>query len=291
MIDLTILGRSAGYPEPGGACSCYLVRGPGAVLVLDFGPGALSRLGLYQSPDSVDAILLSHMHEDHILDLVPLTRALSRLGALNPEGPSVKLIVPPGGNSTLRALGFAFARPQAHLQGAGESNLKIMSVDLFSDFFDLAEYDPDHPLRFGGLEVQVVPMRHVGSAFEPLDTRSNAYGFRITDGESVLAYTGDTGDNPGLETLARDADVLLCEAFLRSDDPGTTGPHDHLTASQTGQIAARNGVGKLLLTHFLHPPHDAAGDYHYADLAEIASKEFDGTVEAVEVGSTYKIGV
>ncbi len=226
-----------------------------------------------------------------MLDLVPLTRALSSLGALDPGGPRVKLFVPPGGNSTLRALGCAFARPPEHLEGASEGSLKIVSVDLFSEFLDLAEYSPDRPLRFGGLDVQVVPMRHVGSAFEPLDTRSNAYGMRITDGESVLAYTGDTGDDPGLDTLAHDADLLLCEASLRTEDPDTTGRHGHLTATQTGQIAARNGVGKLLLTHFAYPPRDAAGDYRYGDLVALASKEFDGPVEAVEVGNSYKIGV
>ena len=80
MIELTIIGRT-GEPEPGGACSCYLVRGEGATLVLDFGPGSHSRLGLHQSPESVDAILISHMHQDHMLDLLPLTRTLRALGA------------------------------------------------------------------------------------------------------------------------------------------------------------------------------------------------------------------
>ena len=272
MIELTIIGRT-GNPEPGGACSCYLVRGEGATLVLDFGPGALSRLGVHQSPESVDAILISHMHQDHMLDLLPLTRTLRNLGALQPGGPRVKLLVPPGGNSTLRALGFAFAKPLEHMEGASDEEMKIQSVNLFTHFFDLAEHDPDRILRFGGLEVQLVSMRHVGGGFEPIDTKSKAFGMRITDGRAVLAYTGDTGDNPGLDVLARDADILLSEASMRDEVPDITGRHGHLTAAQAGRIAARNGVGRLILTHFVYPLPYNVRPYTYNDLVALASEE------------------
>src|SRR5436305_14975258 len=76
MPSLEIIGCSGAVPEAGGACSCYLVRGGGATLLLDCGPGALPRLATRLAPEAVDAIFLSHMHQDHILDLLPYTRAL-----------------------------------------------------------------------------------------------------------------------------------------------------------------------------------------------------------------------
>src|SRR5204862_6077340 len=104
MLTLEIIGCSGAVLEPGGACSCYLVRGGGATVLLDCGPSALPRLATRLEPASVDAIFLSHMHQDHILDLLPYTRVLRAAGALRPGGPRVKLLAPPGGANTLRAL-------------------------------------------------------------------------------------------------------------------------------------------------------------------------------------------
>ena len=87
MLSLEIIGCSGAVPEAGGACSCYLVRGGGATLLLDCGPGALPRLATRVAPEAVDAIFLSHMHQDHILDLLPYTRVLRAAGALQAGEP------------------------------------------------------------------------------------------------------------------------------------------------------------------------------------------------------------
>ncbi|MDP6402644.1 MAG: MBL fold metallo-hydrolase [SAR202 cluster bacterium] len=274
MIELTIIGTSSGGagPAPGGACSCYLVRGPDSTILLDCGPAALSRLPLHVAPESVDAILLSHMHQDHVLDLMPYTRTLNRAGALKPGGPRVKLFPPPGGNAVLRTIAFAFAKPPEVLEGASEETKKLSTADLFSNMFDLAEYDPHGSLSFGGLDVSFVPMRHAGSAC----------GMRITDGTSVLAYTGDTGDCPGLAELARDADILLSEASLREFDPDTSGRHGHLTPAEAGRVAAQAGVKRLLLTHMSRSEPEWC-----AEMVALASAEFDGPVEAVSPDDRY----
>ena len=275
MLRLEIIGCSGAAPEPGGACSCYLVRGGGVAILLDCGPGALPRLATRLAPEAVDAIFLSHMHQDHILDLLPYTRMLWRAGALRPDGPRVKLFAPPGGAAVLRALAGVFAKPPEQLAGAPAATARFSGSELFAELFDLAEYEPAATIRVGGLAVSFVPMRHVGSAF----------GMRVTDGAALLAYTGDTGEHPRLDELARDADVLLSEATLRDEDPDSGERHGHLTAAQAGRAAARGGARRLLLTHF------SRADLAWRDdLAARAAAEFSGPVVAVRRDDVYAVG-
>ena len=274
MIKLIVIGTSSGGEGPplGGACSSYLVCGPSSNILLDCGPAALSRLPQHIAPESIDAILVSHMHQDHILDLMPYTRTLFRAGALEPKGPRVKLFTPPGGIAALRAFAGVFAKPPEVLKGASKETKKLSTADLFSNLFDLAEYDPDESLNFGDLVVSFVPMRHVGSA----------YGMRITDHTNVLSYTGDTGNCPGLDILADGADILLSEASLREFDPDTSMRHGHLTAAEAGQAASRGGVTRLLLTHL------SRSDKNWrAEMVRLASMEFSGPIEAVSPDDTY----
>ena len=73
-MELKTLGIYGPYPKAGGsACSSYLVRTEKAKLVLDFGTGALTRLTAEEDVCSVDAIILSHTHFDHVSDMLPLT--------------------------------------------------------------------------------------------------------------------------------------------------------------------------------------------------------------------------
>src|SRR4026209_2708073 len=67
-MRLTVLGCAGSFPGPDAACSAYLVEADGFRLMLDFGTGSLSALQRYASLTSVDAILLSHLHLDHMVD-------------------------------------------------------------------------------------------------------------------------------------------------------------------------------------------------------------------------------
>jgi len=203
----------------------------------------------------------------------------------------VKLFAPPGGAAVLRALAGVFAKPPEQLAGAPAATVRFSGTELFSELFELAEYDPAATIRVGGpfgklgtgsatgqgrgLEVSFVPMRHVGSAF----------GMRVTDGTALLAYTGDTGEHPRLDELGRQADVLLSEATLREEDPDSGERHGHLTAAQAGRAAARGGAGRLLLTYF-----SRADPAWRDDLAARASAEFGGPVVAVRRDDVYEVG-
>jgi ribonuclease BN (tRNA processing enzyme) len=86
-LSVTVLGCSGSYPGPGQACSGYLVRADGVNVVLDLGPGALANLQRHIGLHEVDAVVLSHSHPDHWLDLSGLRTATKY--ALGREGLAV----------------------------------------------------------------------------------------------------------------------------------------------------------------------------------------------------------
>lgn len=218
-MELVVLGSSAATPAPGDACSGYLVRQGGTQLLLDCGSGVLSRLVAETSPEALTAIVISHFHPDHYLDLVAMRYAL-RYGA--PGGEAPLLLVPPGGAAFLRRLGAA-------LRG---------KEDFFSGSFCLAEYDASTSARVGGFELAFCRTTHD----EP------TWATAVT-GRGRLVYTADTRPSRDLERFAQDADLLLCECTYPAD-AGDIPADNHLTSGDAGRLGRAAGVRQLLLTHF-----------------------------------------
>ena len=75
-MRITVLGKSPAWQDADGACSGYLVQGGGQVVLLDCGPGVFAKLRRYVDYAAVDAVVISHLHADHILDLVPFASGL-----------------------------------------------------------------------------------------------------------------------------------------------------------------------------------------------------------------------
>jgi ribonuclease BN (tRNA processing enzyme) len=213
-VRLEVIGSSPAWPNPGGACSGYLVD---ERLLLDCGPGVLARLREQRPWPAVEAIAITHLHLDHWGDLVPWVWAT----LFGPGKRGVSLWLPPGSGESLRPV-----------------LAQLGSEDMLERAFTVAEYEPGRPFAVAGL--QVIPSR-------VLHYDVDAFGFRI-EGSGVIAYSGDTGPCDALEELARDADVLICEATLGSGDeePGERG---HLAADEAVEAAERAGAKRLLLTH------------------------------------------
>ncbi len=125
MPRLIVAGSSSSIPRPDRACSSYLVDDGETPIVLDLGTGAFSRLRRHVDYDRLGAVVISHMHADHFIDLIPLRYAL-RYGG-RPRATKLPVYLPPGGLAMLRALVSAF--PQ---EGG----------DFLGDVFELAEYEP-----------------------------------------------------------------------------------------------------------------------------------------------------
>jgi ribonuclease BN (tRNA processing enzyme) len=209
---LTVLGSCGAYPEPGRACSGFLIDWDGHRTVLDLGYATLPRL-LQHCPDGhVDAVIITHEHPDHCIDL----HGLFRIHHYGPSTTRIPLYCPPGVLHRLHGL---------------EPDTNLHTV------FDHHELPGTHQVGPFQLTAHALP-HHVPNA-----------GIRLTAEDTVIAYTGDTAPNPALAELGRDADLYIVEA---TDRPGETHqPHRNLmTATEAGTWAHHARAHTLLLTHF-----------------------------------------
>lgn len=251
-LRLTVLGSSPAVPNPGGACSGYLLELAGRRVLVDCGHGVVGILRTVTEIASLDAVLVSHMHPDHIFDLVPLT-----YGFMFGRLPPIPLLLPPGGYSTLEALQEAV--------GLGDQ--------FFKRSFAVEEYSPDNELETAGLAVTFAPTRH----FIP------GYAMRFTVGSGGggdILYTADTGWSEDVLRLARGAELALVEStVLRYEsDYEATG---HLTPELAGELARAAGVRRLLLTHYARTMGER--------MRAVAQSAFGGPVELAVERETYLV--
>jgi ribonuclease BN (tRNA processing enzyme) len=217
-MDLTIVGCSGSFPGPASPASCYLVTAEGFRLVVDLGNGAFGALQRYASAEDIDAVLISHLHADHCLDMC----SYQVFRTYHPSGPLPRIPV----------YGPAGTADRLNRAAGGDSGHPM------SDAFDFVTLAPGKT-EIGPFAVTAEHMNH------PVET----FGFRLAQGGRAIAYSADTGPTDQLVGLAGEADVLLCEASF-VDGPGLP-PDLHLTARQAGEHAGRAGVGRLVLTHLV----------------------------------------
>jgi ribonuclease BN (tRNA processing enzyme) len=221
-VKVTVVGCSPAWPNPGGAQSGYLVQGNTGQVLLDCGPGVLSRLRQRNGdwPD-VDAVVLTHWHLDHWGDLVPWV-----WGAMAGPGRDrgrVTLWLPPDGKDQLRDFGS-----------------RLGWEEMWDSAFAPQEYEEGVPFEAAdGLEVLALRLPHY---------TLTTYGLRVTDGRKSVAYSGDSGPSGRLAELARDVDLFICEATLaRGELDGR--PRGHLAADEAVAAFEASGARRLLLTH------------------------------------------
>jgi ribonuclease BN (tRNA processing enzyme) len=220
-VKLNVIGSSPAWPNPGGAHSGYLLESVGERLLLDCGPGVLSRLREEALWPEIEAIAITHFHLDHWGDLVPWvwgSMYLSANGGVNRPD----LWVHEGGRGRLEGLGARLGFP-----------------DMFERVFDLREYRDGEVFQAAGFDVQPFRLQHY-----TLET----YGFRVVRDDTTLAYSGDSAPCASLVELARDADLFVCEATLRhGEDDGL--PRGHLSLEEALDAHRSSGAHRLLLTH------------------------------------------
>lgn len=249
-MELTVLGASGSWPDEGTALSGYLVQQEGFNLWVDAGSGTMANLQRYIGIGDVHAMILTHEHADHCVDVYPLFYARF-YGRQGPD--HLPLYIPRGFGTRIHAL------------------LSEDSIQGFHVAFDVHEVDPGESFEVGPFRVSTRAMSHLGLP---------ALGLRFERDGAALAYTGDTGPSPEVVELARGADVFLAEATYQDTDEPTA---FHLSARQAAIHARGAGVGTLVLTHIL-PSHDKARS------REQASEEFSGPVETADEGMKLVIG-
>lgn len=250
-MRLTVVGCSGSMPGPESPASCYLVEADGFRVLLDLGNGALGALQRHIALRDIDAVLLSHLHADHCMDLLALYVART----YDPSGgyPVLPVHGPAGS-----AVQLAAAYGKAEAPG-------------LSGCFDFHEWSAGTH-RIGPLEVTVSRMAH------PVET----WGMRLEHRGAVLAYSGDTGPCDALVDLARDADLALFESSFEAGRDDAAPRALHLTGGQAGAAATRAGARRLVLTHL--PPWNDPQVSHDA-----AAAAFAGPVELASGGATYDL--
>ncbi len=205
------LGTNGWYDSPTGATPCVLVDTPEYGVILDAGIG-LARLDSVTSLAKPFYLLLSHLHLDHLFGLHTLVKLRFR---------ELAVVV---SRSQLPPLRFLLARP-----------------------FTVAVEDLGYPVRLLALEdaagslpfqLEALPLRH------PVPTN----GFRLSIGQSVIAYVCDTAPCENAVALARGADLMVAECSFRSGE--VLEPMPHLNPELAAELADRAGARQLVLTHF-----------------------------------------
>jgi len=254
-MKLTVLGKSPAWSDAGGACSGYLVEGAGGrAFLVDCGNGVFGKLRARRDYREIEAVVISHLHADHLLDLVPFAYALT----VGPDAGSRRpcLHAPTGADSFFR-----------HLVGTWDSD------DLIARAFAIAEYEPDAELEAAGVAIRPRAVPHFGPthAIELIDA-----------GGGRIVFGADGRYSERLIAAAREADVLIAEATLIEPDPAPVAERGHMSAREAGELAGRAAVGRLVLTH-ISDELDAE-----RALAE-AGAGFSGPVEIAAEGSVFSV--
>ena len=188
LVRLTIIGCSPAWPNPGGAQSGYLVEAGGSRLLLDCGPGVLSRLRVAEPWPR------TRRDRPQPSAFRPLRRS---------RGPGC------GGLLAGRDAGCRGPSCGCHPAAAASSTGSRRSTP-FARAFTLREYDEDEPFTVAGFSLSARRVPHYDYT---------AFALRVERDGTVLAYSGDSAPSDALVDIARDADLFLCEATLAEPEP------------------------------------------------------------------------
>jgi ribonuclease BN (tRNA processing enzyme) len=236
-VRITVLGKSPSWQDAAGACSGYLVQEDDFKLVLDCGNGVFSKLRRICDYVDVNAVLISHLHADHFLDLVPFSYALTYAPRQQP--------VPVGGWPGTDHP----ARPALFVPGgAAEVFRKIVGCwgneDLIDNAFALREYvsaeeiSAPQELSVGPFHIRLCEVPHYVTT----------YAVEVSTNGSRFTFSADCKPNEQLVEFAADTDMLMIEGTLPR--PERTGIRGHLTPSEAGEHARLARAQRVVLTHY-----------------------------------------
>jgi ribonuclease BN (tRNA processing enzyme) len=264
-MRLTVLGKSPSWQDAGGACSGYLVEEGETAILIDCGNGVFGKLRERVDYVDVTAVLLSHLHADHFLDLVPFAYALTYA----PRQQPVPVHRWPGTNDP--------ARPELYApRGARETFRRVVGAwgneDLIEKAFRLSEYDESDEIAIGPVTVSFKGVPHF----------TDTYAMRLSavNGAGQIVYGADCSPTDALTDFAAGSELMLIEGTLPR--PERTGERGHLTPREAGEHGRAAGVGRLVLTHISDEL-----DSEWA--CNEAASGFDGPVELAREGAVYEV--
>jgi len=248
-MKIQVLGCWAPYPPADQACSGYLLNIGGKNILIDLGHGAFSKLQVVFDYKKLDAVFISHLHQDHCADLSCLRHAL--LGS--------------------KRLGLIESKKLLPLYIPSEP---LSSFDLFSEYGDAFEIILIDDSTVGqltdicGIECRIFPVEH------PIPT----YGVSFREGDRRFVYSSDTAYREELIDIVDGADIFLCEASLMEKDSQHT-DKGHLTSKLAGILGQKAKVQQLILTHF----------WPEYDLEKLAGETREVFTGSLEIAAQFKV--
>ena len=269
MIEVTLLGTGSPIPDARRAGPSTLVRAGDQTFLVDCGRGVLMRTAaLGVGANAISALLLTHLHSDHIADLgdVLISRWVSNFA---PNQPPLPIIGPPGTaevvENTLKAFG-----PDIGYRIAHHADLTAPPPVEVEEVTDGVVWGRD------GVAITVAPTDH-----RPV---APTIGFRVEHNGASVVLAGDTVPCPPLDALAAGAGALV-HTVIRKDLVDAMPMQRirdicdyHSTVEQAADTAARAGVGILILTHYVPPIAPGQED----DWRALAATVFDRQIEIGE---------
>jgi ribonuclease BN (tRNA processing enzyme) len=256
-LRVTVLGSSNAIPRPRRACSAYLIEGAGRAILADLGSGSVGNLNAHRAAESIDAVVISHMHADHFLDIIPMRYAL-KYGPRTHDN-KVALWLPRGGEKLLRHMVSAFVPESPH--------------DFLEEVFDVGMYDSARGLQIGDLRISFSPTTHYLPTF----------ALRCDCADASVTYSADTAPDERVVRLASETGVFLCEATL-TDEERDSEPRGHSSAREAGRMAREAGVERLVITHY-------SAENAAADLESRARTEFSGKISVADDHAIFASGI
>ncbi len=246
-MEIILLGTGTATPTLARNASGLVVRCKGHLILVDIGPGTLRRLcEAHVDSKDIDAIFITHLHPDHVADLVP----------------------------------FLFASNYAYGPLRKEPFL-LVGLEGLEQFYEALVGIYDGWIVPTGGRLLVKPLNHSKTEFldipgvvvrsAPSAHSAQGLAYRIeADGVSVT-ISGDTDVCPEIVDLARGTDVFICECSMPEGRkiPG------HLVPTEAASMARVAAVKKLVLTHF-YPPCDEV------DVVAQARPAFSGEIVKAE---------
>ncbi len=249
---LTVLGCWAPYPRPGGACSGYLLQSGETAIMIDAGNGTFAELTRHVNFRSLKALVITHFHPDHYVDVFCLRHAIAGARRAGTLQQTLKLFVP--------------AAPS-------EIYNKLAS---YTDAFTVTAVEQLPETRQLGIHAKWAKLDNTEMFFVPTAHALPGYALLVRRNGKSFFFSGDTAATDQITLAAGDSDLFLCEASgLDQDKEYLAGIH--MTAREAGLTAQKAKVKKLVITHFWP-------EYELSDLLAQAGEGFNGDVTAAIQG-------
>ncbi len=262
-MKITLLGTGSPIPDPNRAGAATLVTTSDSRLLVDCGRGVVMRLaGAGVLPPMLGAVLLTHLHSDHLTDL---NDVITTHWVMSQAPTSLRVYGPPRTQEVVDATLAALA-PDLEYRLAHHADL------TWTPMIEVTEVGPGDELTVGSAVVRVGATDH-----RPVEP---TVAYRVTNSGSSVVLGGDGVPCAGLDELCEGADAYV-QTVLREDlvrmvpNPRFQDILDyHSTVEDAARTATRAGVGTLVLTHYI--PGLAAGQED--DWRSLAAAHFSGTV-------------